>query len=313
MATYGTNSIPATYSTTFDTLDQMMSSLPDNTQNLINAKDARDSVFTLWNRIDVLTATVSLIDDVPYTNLNPSTVTVGGIVAGSTFSNYTLQNLFDLMLYPYTPPTGSLSGGNNREYGSSGAINLSYSVDRGSNLITSIQIVTPSSTQSVVPTGNDQTGNLSTNTSANMTYSFVMTVSDGVDSTVSSTTVTWSNKIYWGTLPIGNPLVTVGTSTFSYSTINLGTVNGELNSPEVHTQTRIISASNSYVFFMWPTRINTGFNINTSMLVGGFANNNFTQTRSGIQYTNPYGYIEPYDVWVYNNVLYSTNTFTITS
>jgi len=42
-----------------------------------------------------------------YTNLNPSTITVGGIPAGSIFNAKTMKQMWDALLYPYIPPTFS--------------------------------------------------------------------------------------------------------------------------------------------------------------------------------------------------------------
>lgn len=39
-----------------------------------------------------------------YTNSTPTTATVGGITQGSTFSNQTMQQMFDKLLYPYQSP-----------------------------------------------------------------------------------------------------------------------------------------------------------------------------------------------------------------
>jgi hypothetical protein len=50
------------------------------------------------------------ITDVPsivglYTNLNPTPSTIGGIVAGSTFVNQNMQDMWDALLYPYQTPS----------------------------------------------------------------------------------------------------------------------------------------------------------------------------------------------------------------
>ncbi len=42
-----------------------------------------------------------------YTNLNPTTVAVGGIPVGTTFNNLTFQQVFDMMFYPYQSPAFS--------------------------------------------------------------------------------------------------------------------------------------------------------------------------------------------------------------
>ena len=43
-------------------------------------------------------------NQVLYTNLTPTTATVGGITAGSTFSAQTMQQMWDNLLYPYQNP-----------------------------------------------------------------------------------------------------------------------------------------------------------------------------------------------------------------
>lgn len=42
-----------------------------------------------------------------YTNLTPTPSTIGGIAAGSTFVNQTMQQMWDALLYPYQAPTFS--------------------------------------------------------------------------------------------------------------------------------------------------------------------------------------------------------------
>ena len=112
----------------FYTAAELLAQLPDNNANSIVAKDIRDSVWTLWNRIDdvgIIAASASSASSF-FQNNNPTPTTIGGIVSGSTFSNpKTMQEMFDLLLYPYIPQTVSLSGGNNREFGSSILTSLS--------------------------------------------------------------------------------------------------------------------------------------------------------------------------------------------
>ena len=42
-----------------------------------------------------------------YTNLTPTAVSIGGIPAGSTFDNMTMQEMWDALLYPYQTPAFS--------------------------------------------------------------------------------------------------------------------------------------------------------------------------------------------------------------
>jgi hypothetical protein len=59
MPSYG---IPgsATYSITFDSLDAMLASVPDNNVQAIGATAVRDSIFTLWDRISTYSWTASM-------------------------------------------------------------------------------------------------------------------------------------------------------------------------------------------------------------------------------------------------------------
>lgn len=69
---------------------------------------------------------------VTYTNLTPTTATVGGIEAGSTFNNVTMQYLWDTLLYPFQVPTFSAFAIN----GQSTTIEVGDAVPSGSTLFT---------------------------------------------------------------------------------------------------------------------------------------------------------------------------------
>lgn len=77
-----------------------------------------------------------------YTNATPTPVTVGGIPAGSTFSAATMQEMFDLLLYPYIAPGVSLNstpGTGVYEFGDPQApINLTATTVENTNPITSV-------------------------------------------------------------------------------------------------------------------------------------------------------------------------------
>ena len=56
----------------------------------------------LWQNIDGSSTWVEIgSSGSTYTNSNPTPVTIGGIPAGSTFSGKNLQEMFDLLLYPF--------------------------------------------------------------------------------------------------------------------------------------------------------------------------------------------------------------------
>ena len=111
----------------YSSIDDLLVQLPDNTANAIAAKDVRDSIFTLWERISDVqtTASQSASASSVYTNLSPSVASnLAGIPAGSTFSGANMQEMWDKLLYPYVYPYASLLGGNTREFGSPNTVNL---------------------------------------------------------------------------------------------------------------------------------------------------------------------------------------------
>lgn len=290
-----TYSIPGslTYSVTFDTLDQMMAALPTNDQNLISARDVRDSVLTLWWQTQDLGASFSATaSQFLYTNLSPSTVTVGGIVAGTTFSNRTLQQMFDDMFYPYTAPSCSLSATvPSREFGSSNATTLSWSVTKAKLTIQSITV----DGQSIVPTGVNQTGTKSATVVQNVNTTFTMSVSDGTSTIPGSTTVYWYNAVYWGKVAsFAAPSMTiVGTQPAWADGAGVGS--GKSLASSRSGSYSGINGAGQYLAFAWPTSFGT-----PTFTINGLPNTAFTKISSSISFTNMYGYTTNYDVWLSN-------------
>jgi len=126
----------------YSSLPELLNQMPDNVGNLIDAVNIRNSVYTLWERIsDVQTvASQSASASTTYTNSSPTPYTLGGIPAGTTFSNKTMTEMWDALLYPYIPPSASLGGGGTREFGSSNAVTLNWSATKGNKNVTSIII-----------------------------------------------------------------------------------------------------------------------------------------------------------------------------
>ena len=64
----------------------LLSRIYDNNSNVILAKDVRDPIWTLWNKISGLSASLGSAS-LTYTLGTPSSISLGGIPEGSTFSN----------------------------------------------------------------------------------------------------------------------------------------------------------------------------------------------------------------------------------
>lgn len=275
----------------FNTVGELLTQLPDNTANLIVASDIRDSVWTLWNRID----DVSLISasaasaSVFYTNPSVTPVTVGGIPAGSSFSStYTMQQMFDKLLYPYISQACSISSITSREFGDTSlVIPLNWSVTKNSNSITSI-IVNGSP---VVPTGNNQSGVGSGTIVQNVNTSFSISTNDGTSVVSATTTVTWYNARYWGTSVSFGALTSGQILSLSGAGVGVGK---ELSTTRVQTRNGISGAGN-YLVFAWPSSFGTPF-----FIINGLPNTAFTKVNNAFSFTNTYGYITNYDVWMSN-------------
>lgn len=280
----------------YSTIQELLYKMPDNTANLIQAKDVRDSVYTLWQRISSVQdlASQSASASAIYSNSTPTPFTVGGIPAGTTFSNQTMQQMFDALLYPYVAPAASLTGGTTREFGGSNVLTLSWSATKGSKSITTIVVDgTP-----IVATGNNQSGSQSATATQNVNTTFSMSVSDipnGTSTVTSTTTLNWNSAVYWGKTPTfalpsmtisgSQPVWADGASVGSGKALS-GSRAGSYNG---------INGAGQYLVFAWPSTYGA-----PSFTVNGLPNTAFTKIGSGVSHTNMYGYTTNYDVWISN-------------
>lgn len=305
MATYGVIGSP-TYSVSINTLGSMLNVLPDNSSNLISARDVRDVVSGLFENVSSVGASLSNIatSSLSYLNLNPTSIAVGGISYNSTFTGSSVQSVLDRLFYPYTTPVVYLSVSPTLiEYGNvSQAVVLDWTILAGINNVASANIYRP--LQSPVSVSNPfafatATGTLgSNNLLPNTLTIFTFSVNDSVTDTVATVSVDWSLSRYWGTLSTGNVLLTSTSSTFSYSDVS--TLNFELNSG--YTQSRDIMTNNDYVIFVWPHNSVNLQSFPPKAFINGLPNNDWTKTRDNIIFTNQWGYTASYDVWKFNNI-----------
>jgi hypothetical protein len=301
------------------TVDDALLKLKDNNNEEIDPKDIRDSVWTLWNRIDdvQITASQSLAysSNNYFSNANPTTAALGGIAAGTTFgASYSMQQMFDMLLYPYTAPvpTLSITAPTTRQFGGSLATTLNWGVVKKKLTITGITV---NSTTITPVNGGDQSGTLSFsathslnyNTSTGETNTFSMSVTDGQTTPTSTAQILWRHKMYWGKLNILMPngsqpdlLITPGSVTVAADACtdtairNLG--NSDLVSGYGKTITNF-NCDNKYFVMAWPTIFGTSpkfyFGTNLSTV--------FTRVKSNSPFLTDTGITVNYDIWVSNN------------
>jgi len=328
---YGTGSIVESFR--YDEVVDLLNQIPNNTLNLVKASDVRDSVFSLWERINDLSVIVASASATPTTFMNPdpTTITVGGVATGTTFPTpQTVQQMFNAILYPYTTPTISLSvvsfSGSTtpittqKEYGQSLNSWLYWSVTKKSNPI--VSVVVDGVTISPI-TGNSQTGwrnvsgtysSISGSFPVSTANTFLMTVNDGSTSIFTGATVTWMNKIYWGSIDLSgllfpNPNLTLNPSYTTYVTSAItSNLIKALNGAGVGTGSELsitknktynqINANGKYLIFAWPSSVSGA--TTPTFIVNGLPNTAFTRVNTAWAFTNQFNATTNYEVWVSN-------------
>lgn len=327
-----------TLSYQYTTVDELLIAIPDNTAGAIQAGDIRDSVYSLWQKVEQVSASASATVSVTYDRSLPSTNfnSVGGVSYGSTFSG-SIQDVLDRIFYPYNGPGASLTSWNEKEYGDTAGYSfaLSYTATVYSNPLTSI-IVNGTSKPLIPLTGTQPA--TSTHSSINpsstpgvqQTYS--MSVSDGITTTNSTSTINWKNKIYWGRIDlssIGNPNLTTNPGSQSLVTslvtsilvknLNGAGANGlaygsELSTTKSKTYNNINGfdgLSGNHLIFAWPSNISGAYT--PYFMVNGLMSTAFTRVQNNWQFTNLFGFSgSDYEVWVSNTIQNSPLNVTIT-
>jgi len=228
-----------------------------------------------------------------YTNLNPTPDQTGHIASGTTFDTVAIPDMFDMLLYSLM---ASFSAQNTpRRLGSTNVVVLDWSVTKAGDPITGITVAG----QTVVPTGNSQSGTVNTLATQNVDTIFAMTVTDGANIVNKSTIVTWLNDRYWGAVTVdgngatANTLSDLVSSPPTDAQIQLNLSN-ELASSRAQSRNGINGAG-GFLTFAWPSRFNT-----PTFVVNGLPNSAFTKVRSASNFVNESDYTETYDVWVSN-------------
>jgi hypothetical protein len=289
----------------YSTFPELLNQIPDNSGNLIEAINVRNSVYTLWQRVSQVqtVASQSASASTTYTNASPTPYTIGGIPAGSTFSDKTMTEMWDALLYPYIPPSASLSGGNTREFGSSNDITLSWSATKGNKNVTAITVcVGRVDQESITLTTINSTGNQSSikssNSTSNINTTFFMTVTDipNGSSTVSAqTTVSWSAAVYWGrTTSFALPSMSIVGSQPAWAD-GAGVGSGKNLSGSRAANYNGINGAGQYLVFAWPSSYGIG---TPTFTVNGQPFTSVSKIGNGVSHTNMHGYTSNYDVWI---------------
>jgi hypothetical protein len=291
----------------YSTFPELLEQLPDNSGNLIDAVNVRNSVYTLWERISYVqtVASQSASASVVYTNTTPTPIDIGGILAGSTFVAKTMTEMWDALLYPYVSPSPSLtattpSGQLQIEFGGSNAVTLNWSTNKGTQNVTEIKLCVgrideESITLTTINTTGNQSGTKSTTATQNVNTTFFMTVTNVTETQTVQTTVSWRSAVYWGKTPtFALPSMSiVGSQPAWADGAGIGAGKGLLTTRAANYSG--IDGAGQYLVFSWPTSYGT-----PAFTINGLPNTAFTKIGSAVSHTNMHGYTVPYDVWITN-------------
>lgn len=313
----------------YSTLDELLLGLLDNTSGNIKALNVRDAVYTFWELVEGLSASLSISGTAvtSYNSVTPSSniSPVGGVISGSTFSG-SIQNVLDRIFYPYVGPVPSISqiGSGFLEFGAPLAVSLNYSVILGTNPITPTTLIVAGTPKIFPPYAGVQvvvSTHSSTPLTASQSNSFVISVSDGINTVTGTQSFYWLNRIYWGRVSlnsIGNPNLTE-TPAFIPSvasicvdglilSLNGAGANGLMYGNELSSSKnrvyREIDAQGNYLIFAWPSTVVGA--ITPVFRVNGLINTAFSNVRTSSPLVNVFGFSgTDYEVWVSNTRYFS--------
>ena len=258
---------------------------------------------------------------VTYTNATPVPSTIGGIVAGLTFSDATMKQMWDLLLYPYQQPNFTSFtfnfGSNPKEVGDDifgGTKSFTWATSYPANIqanSVSIRDVT-NSYFLITGTSNDGVAALSIGTvskSAPATHTWQIKATRTNSTVISQNlTLTWQWRRFYGT----QSLATMSAAQIA-TLSNQGIASGR-------TGTYNFGAG-SYKYFAWPTSFGAptlfrDFNTNLAVAMAGVTEGYTTAVGAYyaqvVSITNGYGKTTNYYVFRTKNILGGSISIVVT-
>ena len=254
-----------------------------------------------------------------YTNSDPTPVSIGGIPAGSTFSNQTMEQMWNALLYPYQAPAftsfGRTNLQNTYEVGQNidiGSQTFSWNISNSSNVsadtVTIIQNISPTTTlYGPGPNSSPQTisvtATFSASTPSSVTLYTISAINTNGNSLSTSISANWRHKIYWGT----HPSFSLPNNTEILNADGAGIAPGNEFSTSRNQTRDGIDGNGDYLFFAWPTSFG-----NPTFVINGLPSSAWTKIGDEISFTNSQGFVHTYDVWISDTAQNSPiTTFTI--
>lgn len=214
-----------------------------------------------------------------------------GVSLGKQGILSTLQEL----LYPIIAPLVSLSLNISQfEFGDVTSIQASWAVTRTDEAIVTIQVGPVSETV----TGNTQSGVQAISNPATGALTVILVATTATRSANTSRSATPGRKIRIG------PTTKDGTVTV-ITDLDINNLNGFFSPSRALAPQTIVIGTSEYLAIEIPTV----FGGTPIFKINGFVNNAFTKVRSGVNFTNNFGFTEAVDLYVSN--AFSTGTITV--
>lgn len=224
--------------------------------------------------------------DTDYIRTQPTSIAVGGVKSGSTF-NGTIQDVLDKLFYPPVAATLNFSihpSGNFENGYTISTMNFNTAVTRGTSTLDKIEyFVAEKNVGTQMCDNNTLSYNFTAETSitnnTNLSCKLHFTL-DGEKKSVSATkSISFLNKAYWGSKPIG-----------AYDSLFINTLS---NNTLTNTKNRTITINcqtNEYIYYAIPTSFGS-----PTFTVGGFVGG--FELVDTIDFTNQQGYTTSYAIW----------------
>lgn len=170
------------------------------------------------------------------------------------------------------------------------AVTFSWSVNKKGN---NFNLTPTGSTYNNTTFNHTFNGLFITGNTSNSATTFTLVFDDGITTAGKNSTISFYNKLYYGV----SSAITL-TSTGVTNNVN-GLNNNQLTGTGKLSQV-FMDGQGKYSYFCYPSRFGPA-----NFFINGFYNNDFTLSVQ--PYTNEYGFIETYNIYRTNNLVYSNN------
>jgi hypothetical protein len=259
-------------------------------------------ILSLFNTDSSVIQVDGFFTGITYTNTTPTTAALGGIAQGTTFTNQTVQQMFDALLYPYQIPTfTSFSRSDlktNYDLGESITTGLkvfSWGTTNPTNIQTNSINIFELFTNTFVSTNLSNTGSLGitlTNTTGSTTsttlslYRIFGTNTNSGQMTPLTITANWRNRWYYGKSV--NESIVASDVTGLTSALATTVINTTVTVPA--------TGNEQYLYIVLPTTFTQFSNLKEST-AGCFGNDIPYSLQGTVSFNNVYGVSTTYNIY----------------